>query len=61
MTSIPVFWNGTIVDFVTPEDAEKAIKNNPDARLITYKGNSGQMHEGLLITTPKPNWRSIPV
>ncbi len=57
----PIWWNKTIVDFVTPEEAEKTVKDNPNARLIEYIGQDGTTRKGLLITTPLPQWRTIMV
>ena len=55
--TLAVWWNRQVVDFVTQEEAEQIVKTQPDTvQKITVKG-----HDALLVTTPMPKWRSIPV
>lgn len=57
--TVPVWWNGRVVDFITREKAERITRQNPDnARFIKYKSAEGEK-EGLLITTPVPQWRTL--
>ena len=57
--SIPVWWHGEVVDFASPEEAEKIVKQTDAVQRIRYIGKDHVEREGLLVTTPKPQWRTI--